>query len=88
MKLSIFAKKLGVSYRTVWRLWKAGELDAYQLPTGMVIVKEAENNKDDLRQDFVSIITSFYARLYGLRRSKRKTEKIITELKNEKKPQV
>jgi putative resolvase len=33
-------------------------------------------------QDFVSIITSFTARLYGLRRSKRKTEKIIKESKD------
>jgi len=36
-------------------------------------------------QDFIVIITSFCARLYGLRRSKRETEKIIKELKNEKK---
>jgi len=190
MKLSKYAQKLGVSYRTVWRLWKAGKLDAYQLPTGTIIVKEeikdklpdkvciyarvsssenkdnlkrqgerlkqyaiargyriykiieevgsgvndnrkklsqllkdknynkivvehkdrltrlgfnyiqilfnqlgkeievvneATNDKEDLMQDFISIITSFCARLYGLRRSKRKTEKIIKELKNEKK---
>ena len=44
------------------------------------IVNEADNGKDELRQDLVSIITSFCARLYGLRRSKRKTEKIIKEL--------
>jgi predicted site-specific integrase-resolvase len=40
-------------------------------------------DKDDLMQDFVSIITSFSARLYGLRRSKRKTEQIIEDLKND-----
>ena len=189
MKLSSYAKELGISYKTVWRLWKAGKLNAYQLPTGTVIVREdienelsnkvciyarvsssenkdnlkkqaerlkeyaivrgyqiykiveeigsgvddnrkklnqllmdknynklivehkdrltrfgfnyiqilfnqigkkievvseAENDKQDLMQDFISIITSFCARLYGLRRSKRKTEKIIKELKNEK----
>jgi len=38
MKLSDYARKLGVSYKTVWRLWKAGKLDAYQLPTGTIIV--------------------------------------------------
>jgi predicted site-specific integrase-resolvase len=38
--------------------------------------------KDDLIQDFVSIITSFYARLYGKRRTKRNTEKLIKELNN------
>jgi predicted site-specific integrase-resolvase len=33
-----------------------------------------------LMQDFVAIVTSFCARLYGLRRSKRKTEEIIKQL--------
>ncbi len=186
MKLSSYAKQLGVSYKTVWRKWKRGELDAYQLPTGTVIIRdtkkrsdkvciyarvssaenkdnlnsqaerltqyciakgyqiskvikevgsgvndnrkqlakllnddnwgtivvehkdrltrfgfnyldillskagksievvnEADNGKDDLLQDFVSIITSFCARLYGLRRSKRKTEQLIKELQND-----
>lgn len=187
MKLSTWAKQQGICYRTAWRMWKAGMLDAYQLPTGTIIVRddkkeqqfpdkvciyarvsssenksnldrqaerlkgyaiargyqiyktikevgsgvndnrkqlnrllidknyrilivehkdrltrfgfnyintwftdigktvevvnEAENDKDDLMQDFISIITSFCARLYGLRRSKRKTEKIISEIK-------
>jgi len=43
----------------------------------------SQDDTSDLMQDFVSIITSFVARLYGLRRSKRKTEKLIKELKNE-----
>jgi hypothetical protein len=34
-------------------------------------------------QDFVSLVTCFTARLYGLRRSRRKTEKLIKELENE-----
>jgi predicted site-specific integrase-resolvase len=183
MKLSTYAKLLGVSYKTAWRHWKAGKLDAYQLPTGTVIIRdarkknnkvciytrvssaenkdnlnsqaerltqycmakgyqiskiikevgsgvndnrkqltkllndddwglivvehkdrltrfgfnyikillnksgkeievvnEADDGKQDLVQDFVSIITSFCARLYGLRRSKRKTETLIKEL--------
>jgi len=49
------------------------------------IVNESPNDKDDLKQDFVSIITSFCARLYGLRRSRRKTERIIKELQDDKK---
>src|SRR5215510_16527176 len=44
------------------------------------VVNLAENGKEDLLQDFISIITSFCARIYGQRRSKRKTEKIIPEL--------
>ncbi len=185
MKLSAYAKQLGISYQTAWRLFKDGKLNAYQLPTGTVIVREeetrgaeqaaavycrvsssenkgnlesqkrrlldycaakgykvnrvvtevgsgindtrkqwlsllqdrtvriivvehkdrftrfdfagyktllntdgrdievvneADNGKEDLLQDLVSIITSFCARLYGQRRCKRKTEKIIQEL--------
>lgn len=49
------------------------------------IINETDTAKDDLMQDFVSIITSFTARLYGLRRSKRKTEQIIKDLKDENK---
>jgi predicted site-specific integrase-resolvase len=45
------------------------------------IASEAENDKDELMADFIAIITSFCARLYGLRRSKRKTEKIVAQLK-------
>ena len=44
------------------------------------IINEVNDSKEDLMQDFVSIITSFCARLYGKRRTKRKTEKIIGEL--------
>jgi putative resolvase len=186
MKLSAYAKRVGVSYRTAWNWFKAGKLDAYQASTGTVIVREettiteksvaiycrvsscenksnlesqkrrlldycaargyritrvvtevgagiddarkqwltllqdrsitlivvehkdrftrfgftgyktllnnegrdievineAENGKEDLLQDLVSIITSFCARLYGQRSCKRKTEKIIEELTN------
>lgn len=46
------------------------------------VINLADNGKEDLIQDFVSIVTSFCARLYGQRRSKRKTERIIAELRN------
>ena len=39
------------------------------------VIHLAENGKQDLIQDFVSIVT-----LYGQRRSKRKTERLIAEL--------
>ena len=42
MKLSDYAKEPGISYKTVWRLWKEGKLDAYQLPMGTVIVRERQ----------------------------------------------
>lgn len=44
------------------------------------VINEAANDKDDLMQDFVSLVTSFTARLYGLRRSRRRTEKLIKDL--------
>jgi len=44
MKLSTWAKKQGISYKTAWRLWKTGKLPlpAEQLATGTIIVKEPE----------------------------------------------
>jgi predicted site-specific integrase-resolvase len=40
MKLSAYAKRAGVTYKTAWRWWKLGQLDAYQTPTGTVVVRE------------------------------------------------
>ena len=40
MRLSQYAKKMGVHYKTAFRWWKAGKLDAYQLDTGTVIVRD------------------------------------------------
>src|SRR5258708_36370086 len=42
MKLSAYANQVGVNYQTVYHWWKAGQLDAYQLPTGTIIVREAK----------------------------------------------
>src|SRR5258708_25611713 len=42
MKLSQYARKAGISYKTAWRWYKAGTLDAYQTPTGMVIVRDLQ----------------------------------------------
>ena len=48
----------------------------------IVVVNNVETDKEDLMQDFVSLVTSFVARLYGLRRSRRKTEVLIHNLKD------
>jgi putative resolvase len=40
MRLRQYANKMGVHYKTAFRWWKAGKLDAYQLDTGTVIVRE------------------------------------------------
>lgn len=47
MKLSQYAKKVGISYKTAWRWYKAGTLDAYQTPTGMVVVRDPHLEKPE-----------------------------------------
>lgn len=49
------------------------------------VVNVAENDKEDLIADLVAIVYSFTARLYGQRRAKRKTERIVQELQGEEK---
>jgi putative resolvase len=47
MKLSMWARQQGVSYKTAWHLWKAGKLPvpAEQLATGTVIIHAAPANE-------------------------------------------
>ena len=66
--------RFGLNY-----IQKLLELDGRKIE----IINPQSNDEDDLMQDFVSIITSFVSRLYGRRRSKRLTEKIIKEVVNE-----
>ena len=49
------------------------------------VINLVDSDKEDLIQDFVSVITSFCARIYSQRISKRKVEKLIKELGNESK---
>lgn len=46
----------------------------------IVVVNDDADLQTDLIQDFIAIITSFCARSYGLRRTHRKTERLIAEL--------
>lgn len=48
----------------------------------IVIVNQTED-KTDLFEDFVSLVTSFCARIYGQRRSTRQTEKLIKQLEGD-----
>ena len=47
----------------------------------MHLLYEFGEDEKDLMQDLVSLVTSFTARLYGRRRSKRQTEQLIAKLK-------
>ena len=49
------------------------------------VVNSVDTNEQDIIQDFISIITSYTARIYGNRRTNRKTEALIEELKEVKK---
>jgi predicted site-specific integrase-resolvase len=40
MKLSAYADKVGVSYRTAWRWFKAGKAAGYQVDTGTIIITD------------------------------------------------
>ena len=41
MKLSVYARKTGVSYRTAFRWFHAGKLPGYQMDTGTIIITDA-----------------------------------------------
>ena len=47
------------------------------------VINNVDTDEEDIIQDFISIITSYCVRIYGKRRSKRNTEKLIKELNNE-----
>jgi putative resolvase len=46
----------------------------------LVLVNEVEEGQEDLMQDFVAIITSFCARLYGRRRATRTKNHLLAAL--------
>ena len=45
MKLSAYARQIGVSYRTAWRWFKAGKLSGFQADTGTIIVTDPTPEK-------------------------------------------
>lgn len=55
MKLSVYAKKLGVSYQTAWRWYKAGQIvGAYKMPSGTIIVPDSAIQHDKLDLNGIS----------------------------------
>lgn len=59
------------------------ELLCKHISCEIVVINSRTNEQKDLIEDFVSVITSFCARIYGQRRSKRATEKLIESLTND-----
>lgn len=48
----------------------------------IIVLNESSSDEEDLMKDFISIITSFCCRLYGLRRGHNKVKNIKKELDN------
>ncbi|MCP4107291.1 MAG: IS607 family transposase [Desulfobacteraceae bacterium] len=46
----------------------------------LVILNVTDSDREELIQDFVSLVTSFCTTLYGQKKSRKKTEKLIKEL--------
>ena len=45
MKLIDYAHKMGISYKTAWRWYKAGKLPGKQMDTGTILVMGDEPEK-------------------------------------------
>ena len=45
MKLSDYAKKVGVSYRTAYRWFKANKIRGYQMDTGTIVITEEDEQR-------------------------------------------
>lgn len=102
MKLSQYAKQQGVSYKTAWRWYKAGQLDAYQSATGTVIVRDqpvsasstgrialyarvsSANQKEDLNRQMERLRT--YALAHGYQVAKEVVE--IASGLNDQRPKL
>jgi putative resolvase len=57
MKLSQYAKVVGVTYRTAFRWWQNGQIKGYQLPSGTIVVTEGENTSETKPEGLVAIYT-------------------------------
>ncbi|GHO79916.1 IS607 family transposase [Ktedonobacter sp. SOSP1-85] len=102
MKLSTYARQQGISYKTAWRWYKAGMLDAYQTETGTVIVRDPQtaqpvtgrialyarvsslDQKEDLARQLARL--KDYAAAKGYQVSKEVTE--IASGLNDKRPKL
>lgn len=93
MKLSQYAKNLGIHYRTAWNMYVNNQIpNAFQLPTGTIIVPEATlkqqetqkvYKKEDLVKDFSNSITEYCTKIYGIKKGRVKAKHLIKELKSE-----
>jgi predicted site-specific integrase-resolvase len=53
-----------------------------ELGCSIIVINTSESDEQDLMKDMISIVSSFCCRLYGLRRTKNKVDRIREVLKN------
>ncbi len=61
MKLSEYAKKYGITYRTAFRWWQQGQIKGFQKPSGTIIVTEGEEETFLAKQVVAPVV--IYARV-------------------------
>jgi putative resolvase len=79
MKLSSYAKKLGIHYNTAYRLFKRGQIPGYQLPTGTVIIEEPVDQTE--HRATLPQLVAVYARVSSTENKKKldaQAERLIT----------
>ena len=59
MKLSQYARMVGVTYRTAFRWWQNGDLKGYQLPSGTIVITEEEARAEHKPEE----VGAIYARV-------------------------
>ena len=57
MKLSQYARTVGVTYRTAFRWWQNGQIKGYQLPSGTIVVTEQDQRSEKKPEELVAIYT-------------------------------
>jgi putative resolvase len=61
MKLSEYAKKYGITYRTAFRWWQNGQIKGFQKPSGTIIVTEGEDEVPVAKKVITPVV--IYARV-------------------------
>jgi predicted site-specific integrase-resolvase len=61
MKLSEYAKKHGITYRTAFRWWQHGQIKGFQKPSGTIIVTEGEEEAPAAKKVVTPVV--IYARV-------------------------
>jgi putative resolvase len=62
MKLSQYARMVGVTYRTAFRWWQNGQIKGYQLPSGTIVITEGEEQFESRADGLTAIYTRVSSR--------------------------